>query len=591
MLTVVQRTAPNEIIQYDRSVRKFIFIEFLKLFYFILADIDKFRLKSAHFSLNQTLAITEPNHEFDVSNIFFNPDEMDTIDETLSPAELEPASILSVPALGIHEDLKPEDREDTRHLATVVAGFATMSRSCSRSSNYRMNSNDSNDTVDTVVSVSPSVESPDSILPSADEEVFSDGALQPDDITHIETIFDATEDEDTESVNIITTRPSSPIHNISDDVVANTRSGSACSTIEDAAVDDVDSPLQTPDSNEGHEEHCPLYVPPDYAELPSVKMVAGSGSQDVTLDLELEAVFTEAEEVEVDENPRYAGGDEADNKDDNEDDILYSYTHPVYDPLADFEQYLVPADSVEARERLEIAVCMIESIGCYESPAENLLYTNDEACGDAVVAEEEKEGESTIDNSSVKKARPELSLGDLTVFNWESPSSSEVSVPGTPTTSNKPRIPIEGKTGAWTAPIPTIDHASRLKPAPHTSPLPTTRHADGAFSRVTLRTSAYAMPEVEVPGQILYRACRRRRWTKRETGEYSSGGDFKDLADANAKVKDAAVASGIQNYEEEFYDHDGILTMNPKPNADRMISKFWVMKKPDTYRGLITPGW
>jgi hypothetical protein len=29
--------------------------------------------------------------------------------------------------------------------------------------------------------------------------------------------------------------------------------------------------------------------------------------------------------------------------------------------------------------------------------------------------------------------------------------------------------------------------------------------------------------------------------------------------------------------------------MNPKSNADRMISKFWVMKKPETTRGLITP--
>lgn len=580
MFTVVQRTAPNEFIQYDRGVCKFIFLEFLALFYLILAHIDKLRSKSAQFSLNQTLnAITEPNHESDVSNIFFNPDEMYSIDETFSPAELEPASIPSVSVLGVHEEA-----EDTGRLTTLVTVLDAISRGCRRSRNY------SQDSADTVVSISPTVESPNSILPSANEKVFSDGALQSDDITFIETIFDSTEDEDTESVNILTTRSSSPIHSVSDDVVANTRSGSACSTIEDAGVDDVDSPLQTPSPHEGHEEHCPLYVPPAVAEFPSMKRVEGPESQDITLDPELEAVFTEAEEVE--EDPGYAGGDEADNKDDNEDNILYSYTHPVYDSVADFEQYLVPADSVKARERPEIAICMIESVGCYESPAEN-----DEACGDAVVEEEKVGvGESTIDDpsaeeSSVKKARSELSLGDLPVFNWEGTSGPKVSVPGTPTTANKPRIPIEGKTGAWTAPGPTIDHASLRKTAFHTSPLPTTRHADGAFSRVTLRTSAYAMPGVEMPGQIMYRACRRRRWTKRETGEYSSGGDFKDLVEANAKVKYAAIASGIQNYEEESYDQDGMLTMNPKSNADRMISKFWVMKKPETYRGLITPGW
>lgn len=134
-------------------------------------------------------------------------------------------------------------------------------------------------------------------------------------------------------------------------------------------------------------------------------------------------------------------------------------------------------------------------------------------------AEEEKVGESTIDGSSaekspVKKARPELSLGDLTVFNWEGTSGSEVSVLGTPTTTNKPRIPIDGKAGAWSAPIPTIDYAARLRLAFYTSSLLMTRQADGAFSRVTLRTSGYANPEFEVPGQTLYRACRRCRWTK-----------------------------------------------------------------------------
>jgi hypothetical protein len=61
---------------------------------------------------------------------------------------------------------------------------------------------------------------------------------------------------------------------------------------------------------------------------------------------------------------------------------------------------------------------------------------------------------------------------ETSVFNWEGTSGSEVSVPGTPTTTNQPRIPIEGKTEAWSAPIPTIDYAARLKLAFYTSSLP-----------------------------------------------------------------------------------------------------------------------
>lgn len=41
---------------------------------------------------------------------------------------------------------------------------------------------------------------------------------------------------------------------------------------------------------------------------------------------------------------------------------------------------------------------------------------------------------------------------------------------------------------------------------------------------------------------------------ERPESKYSSGGDFKNLADANAKVKDAVIASRIQNCEEESYD-------------------------------------